>query len=293
MNKTIAVLLVFCMQVSLHASDLVNTISLDVARMEKVDRVIENINTIVDEVEHYILDTGDLLFTKNDIINYYSSGDRLWRGYHHAPGISISFDALTKRLRFDHVVGANIEQYLIDYFRNHASLPERAVMDDSNALLVELSDKTARFVDMVQVITAGGGARIAIDSSLAAPALPWFKPDGYGAFEVYLHSGTWERRGTLTPNTITRSIITNSESELNSIPAIRGVEGYVVTTVNVDQYIYDGSAWKRSDFNQTGLTIGYGACNAGNIGSVRYEPTAGNGGCIQFCSATGWKCQGS
>lgn len=226
-----------------------NTI-IEQLRAEKVVVFKDNLDNMRLRIENYILQTGDYIFTLEDVKNYYSLPANYFNNFGGVP-ITFAFNDTTKQITFTNALGTNPNSFVIQAFLNDSS-NERILSNSNNysanyALKIEASN----FVDIIKKVAAN--ADIVVSSTAPLDTLKtWYEPDSKGGFNVYKYqNGQWAKIGS-TGTSGKIDIIVNSLQDLETIACADGDKGYVAEGDVATSYICATTGWKSLSSSNSG-----------------------------------------
>ena len=250
-------------------------IAIELARSNKVDKTIKNINEIVELTNSYILKTGDLTVTKEKLENYFKTSKMLWKNPDDK-NINFTYDTNLKKIVLSNILVSNASDLQKRFLTNSTNLPKNSYLEekDNFTLTVPLSSITTKFVELVESV--GNLKQGNIE----------YKPDGEGGLKVFKNGKEFGKVDIDDKHAVTASSIT----ELSNIKARKGSIGYVINSKNeAVKYIYNGTKW-ISLVGEGGIKT-TSICNAKTLGALRYSEEKS---CSAFCSYNKgtyeWRC---
>ena len=271
MNIIFILALLFSQTVGLFGLNKNFEVAIELARTNKVEQTIKNINQIVKFTNAYILKTADLDVTKQKLQKFFDTSKILWKNAYNQD-IVFKFDKDAKKIIFSNLLPANASDIQKRTLKNSMDFPKNSYLSDENnyTLEVYLDDLVSNFIDLVKKI-----------GSLKQNGIEYI-PTGDGGFIVKKDA---KEIGKISINDKNSAIAVENESELQKIKAAKGSVGYVVKDNKAYKYIYNGTKWIGL-VSKGGIKT-LSECNAQNLGALRYSEEKH---CTQFCSKEGWKC---
>jgi len=262
------------------------SVTLELARSAKVDKTIQNINELVSFTQEYILETGDITPTKEELSSYFKLSDSIWN---NADNQKLTYTFAGDSVLFGHTFNDpdKVSALLRRFFKNSPNLPKNSIVDEKTlSVKVLLSSKTLSFITLVKSLQSKG---ISIDTACVANK-PCYKPDGLGSIDVILNG---QSLGKLSSDKDKIALVVDSKDKLDQIFAKNGDEAYVIKKDGKDsiavKYVYGDGAWVS--LGGDGGIKTAGVCNANNIGALKYDD---NRKCMAYCLLEDgqytWKC---
>lgn len=221
-------------------------IALELSRSEGVKAMVNKENSIIDYTQRYIMETGDITPTTAEIQSRYSLPASFWKNTlgsnltitfnSDSIAISNSNSTLGKSAVLDKIYNSNS-------LRNYVFAVDTA--SNPKKITISYSTETRKFLSQVNNLTANSG--IIVSAATPDTSKLWFKPDGFGSFEVKDYIGTeWKSLGRYGSDK--DMLVIPQGVDVTSVACVTGM-GAAVPQENstLKQYRCDaGSVWRKT-----------------------------------------------
>ena len=256
----------------LHATETNNySIAVELARTAKVNALIDKINALDGYIEKYVLETGDITPTKDEINAYFDLTNKAWENYNGGQ-INISFDG--KKITLSNLFSKTPSDLVQKVFINSDKLPPLAtVTSTATTISIPISTQLLTFYNTTNKLINNKGITISSVEPKDTSKL-WYQPNGKGGYDIYKYNsgtGKWDLlgsssnggsgNGSLGGN----AIVVSSLDELKNIPATRGMIAMVSDGKKAIKYVYDGKNWVKASM------VSEGGGNADIVGDQTKE----------------------
>jgi hypothetical protein len=260
-------------------SDLAN-LSLELARVNKVDKVLDRVNKLHSLIQNYMLSKATTSVTKNDLQTTFNVPNSTFIGYSGELGFSVD----SNKVKYTNVFPTTISNFLKQYLDKSPKITKKSIVNRNDlSISIYLDDKTLSFKNQLNTVSSNSNVSLTPPSDKTKP---WYMPDGKGNFIIKIWStveNKWILQGkdskeATNPN---QALVATNQNDLNSLPATKGQVAYVKNTTTAMKYVYDGTTWTSSSASgDSGLKINTNQCTAQTQGTVKYSY---ENKCSQFC----------
>lgn len=242
-----------CVTISLMTQSFASGTStlLEQVRAEKVELFKNNLDAIVNRVNSYILNSGDIDITRkkvqkfdglpyqffNNFQNVSCTNDgEFCGGQTGTDGIQVSLTE--KSIVLKNTLGANPNSYVKKAFTTNNDNSRAISTADNYTVTFPLDSKTKNFIAFIDKIK--DNSDIHIGSEPPSDTLKiWYFPNGNGGFDIKIWNSTtnkWENVGSTSNNGET-SIHASSEEELLEIPCVKNDKAFVINKATATEYL--------------------------------------------------------
>jgi len=264
-----------------------NDLSIEIARMNMTNNLIDRINLLYQTAEKYILQTGDTNPTIDKIESLYKIDKNTWLNYDKSGYMNLSVvQSNSKNAIIIKNPVSPSEVNIANYISNSRKLDALGIVKiikqkqaDGTEKIVEIDIEFPFSPTLVTFIKAikndipnqyPNGKISYMPPSSDSNTKTWLKPDGNGSFVVYQQdrAGKWNMKGVYSPNTgftaIDESVkiipqTTNKVKPLIRVEDISQLqnkilpEGSLATDIQGDMYVTDGQGnWYLLGKNKSG-----------------------------------------
>lgn len=224
---------------------------LEQVRAEKVETFKNNLDAIVNRVNSYILNTGDIDITRkkvqefdglpyqffNNFENVSCTNDgEFCGGQTGTDGIQIVLTE--KSIVLKNTLGANPNSYVKKAFTTNNDNSRAISTADNYTVTIPLDTKTKNFLSSIDKIKDISDIFIGTEPP-SDTSKTWYFPNGNGGFDIKKWNPTtnkWENVGSTSNNGET-SIHASSEDELFEIPCVKNDKAFVINKATATQYL--------------------------------------------------------
>ena len=255
--KTIIIVLILNIVTYANASN----IALDIARTNKMEKVITNVKYVADFINLYALQTGELPDNFSTLQSKYSNISN--KGYLN--NSVFTFSIANNIVTFSNILPNDASDILTLAFNNLVNTKLNASITSTNDININLEYKTIKFLSRVSLLNEINNGAIYIQDTapFSTKNYPisygnmWYRPDLNGGFYIYYYTSKVLSNGTsidiweYLSNKLSLYIYRTSFTKLGKIIAPKGTKAYANidgSTTEVNEYISNGATWLKATY---------------------------------------------
>ena len=246
--KIIIMILILNMAIYANSSN----IALDIARTNKMEKVINNINYVFNFINLYALQTGKL---PENFTTLQSKFPNISNKSYLSNDVFI-FSISNNIVTFKNILPTQASNILTLAFNHLVKTKLNATLTSTNDINMNLQFKTIKFLSRVALLNEINEDSIYIQESAPTSTATdpisygdmWYRPDLNGEFFIYYYTSDdiWQ----YVSNKLSLYIYRDSITDLGKIKAPKGTKAYAhvddSTSKEVNEYISDGETWLKS-----------------------------------------------
>lgn len=242
----LSILLLSLSITNLQAID--SKLALELARSKKITEAINRVNSIYDYINLFIMETGTNPANFAALSTQYAGLVRT--GFTATD--NIDFSIANNLVTFTGIATmANTTPILRQIFQNSPNLRPNALVNPATLTIsIRLKAETVQFLSKSSQVKSMSPLTIFVQNSdpgcnqVAHNGRSWYIPDSVGGYTVKSCNGSvW----SFISNKIDTVIYRPTIGDLNNIKPPAGTKGYIdsATAGETNEYIYDGTIWRR------------------------------------------------